>query len=320
MPQAYTLLLEGSIQIITAIVLFITVKRRGKNRLLTTLAWLFLSVGIFSLGPFIPVVVSAIPVIAGFAAFSSLLCHTSIFFGLSGYCSAQIGLLKGKNAGRAAFALGLIVAAFLLVVHILSLQPVTSHYINAENVKMFESLAETTMFFFFTAAIIYVVVIFFSLSWYLRKQKSAAGYSSITGAGLTLMLISLLIRKVLDTIAPNIGIDALTFVSMGLVVAGAIIQATHSMSPGTVYDAVTKKPINMAIVRMIRLEDQKLLESRVTGEKGRYGIVAEPGKYTLDVTATGYSFPTKGQTGYTGEILEFTSPTLLGVDIPLTPA
>lgn len=62
---------------------------------------------------------------------------------------------------------------------------------------------------------------------------------------------------------------------------------------GVIYDARTKEPVEMAVVRLFDQEHHKLLETRVTPRSGRYSFLAEPGEYYLEVTKEGYHFPSR---------------------------
>ncbi|MCX6744372.1 MAG: Ig-like domain-containing protein, partial [Candidatus Parcubacteria bacterium] len=63
---------------------------------------------------------------------------------------------------------------------------------------------------------------------------------------------------------------------------------------GVVYDSLTKMPISLALVRLYRKEDRRLIQTRVTDRDGRYLImVKDPGNYYLEVTKPNYDFPTK---------------------------
>lgn len=96
---------------------------------------------------------------------------------------------------------------------------------------------------------------------------------------------------------------------------------------GVVYDARTKQPLEMAVVRLFDQEHHKLLETRVTPRSGRYSFLAEPGEYYLDVTKEGYHFPSRIVTAkidneytniYRGEILKLgAGQSLIAVDIPI---
>ena len=144
----------------------------------------------------------------------------------------------------------------------------------------------------------------FSLAISFKNLPAAFKYASLTGAGIGLMIMSLLLRKALDTLAPNVIVDSLSFLSLGILVIGALWQTSATMLPGLVYNAITHKPIGLAVVRIVRICDNKILESRVTNEHGRYGMIVAPGSYKVIVDAKNYIFPAKGIEGYKVENLE----------------
>lgn len=305
--EAYTLFVEGIIQIVVGLILLITVARRGKNRMLTAMAWFFIAVGIFSLGPFFPASIKLIPGISGFIAYSSVVCHTSVFFGVAGYCGVQFGLLKGARVLKWTMFTGFAVALILSTLHILSFPAVNIDPVLKTSIG---KIAEWAMFGMFGISLVLVSAIFFSLAWQMRKDKGVLNYASTTGLGMVALLAALTIRKALDTLLPNLFIDFLTFMSLGLVVVGTIFQISVSMSPGIVYDSKSKKPVARALVRLIRFADNKLVESRITGSDGRYGLLVESGKYKLSVVAAGFA-------EYTGNEFEINKLTLVGMDVQL---
>lgn len=96
---------------------------------------------------------------------------------------------------------------------------------------------------------------------------------------------------------------------------------------GIVYDARTKVPVEMAVVRLFDQEHHKLLETRVTPKSGRYSFLGEPGEYYLEVTKGGYHFPSRIVTQtidneysnlYRGEVVKLgTGQSLVAPDIPI---
>ncbi len=67
---------------------------------------------------------------------------------------------------------------------------------------------------------------------------------------------------------------------------------------GTVYDSVTKQPLDPAYVTL-RTVDGKEITSSLTDLDGRYGfIVPAPGVYALVATKTNYKFPSQKLVGY----------------------
>ena len=61
---------------------------------------------------------------------------------------------------------------------------------------------------------------------------------------------------------------------------------------GVVYNALTKKPIDLAIVRLYKKENNQLIQSKVTDKDGRYSFLVEPGSYYMTVTKPRFDFPT----------------------------
>jgi len=57
---------------------------------------------------------------------------------------------------------------------------------------------------------------------------------------------------------------------------------------GVVVDQQSGKPINRAVVRIFDAKYNKLLESQITGRKGRYGFLVTKNEYYLTVTKDGY--------------------------------
>lgn len=68
---------------------------------------------------------------------------------------------------------------------------------------------------------------------------------------------------------------------------------------GVVYNAITKVPVDLAIVRLYRVNEAQpeaqgqLVGSRVTDKGGRYFFLVQPGLYRLAAVKPGFSFPSK---------------------------
>lgn len=60
---------------------------------------------------------------------------------------------------------------------------------------------------------------------------------------------------------------------------------------GVVYDAYTKLPVDLAIVRLYRLPDDKLISTVVTDRQGRYVFLTQPGRYRIRVVKPRTHFP-----------------------------
>ncbi len=59
---------------------------------------------------------------------------------------------------------------------------------------------------------------------------------------------------------------------------------------GTVYDAITKQPLDPAYLVLENMEGQEIATS-ITDLDGRYGFLVSPGKYKILVSKTNYIFP-----------------------------
>lgn len=67
---------------------------------------------------------------------------------------------------------------------------------------------------------------------------------------------------------------------------------------GIIYNAISKEPIGLAVVRLFVLADEndqrgKLVKSRVTDKGGRFFFLVQPGLYRLVVTKNGFTYPTE---------------------------
>ncbi|MCR4313770.1 MAG: carboxypeptidase-like regulatory domain-containing protein, partial [Candidatus Uhrbacteria bacterium] len=106
---------------------------------------------------------------------------------------------------------------------------------------------------------------------------------------------------------------------------------------GVVYNAIAKTPIDLAVVRLFKIDDGasdargRLVKSRVTDRGGRYFFLVQPGRYRLMVTKSGFQFPSEYLKGekidgsfldvYHGEIIEVTAHNAaVTVNIPLDPS
>ncbi|HBR80728.1 TPA: hypothetical protein DEA21_03765, partial [Candidatus Uhrbacteria bacterium] len=62
---------------------------------------------------------------------------------------------------------------------------------------------------------------------------------------------------------------------------------------GVVYHSLLKTPVDLAMVRLFRMPENKLIKSRVTDKEGRFFFLAQPGSYRLEVNKLGFSYPSK---------------------------
>ncbi|MBI4239694.1 carboxypeptidase regulatory-like domain-containing protein [Candidatus Uhrbacteria bacterium] len=62
---------------------------------------------------------------------------------------------------------------------------------------------------------------------------------------------------------------------------------------GLVYNAITKMPIDLAIVRLFSASNSKLIETQVSDKEGRFSFIASPGEYMITITKPPFIFPSK---------------------------
>lgn len=62
---------------------------------------------------------------------------------------------------------------------------------------------------------------------------------------------------------------------------------------GTVYDSVTKQPLDPAVVELINADTNESVTSAITDLDGRFGFSVDPGRYVLKAAKTNYIFPSK---------------------------
>lgn len=62
---------------------------------------------------------------------------------------------------------------------------------------------------------------------------------------------------------------------------------------GVVFDALTKRPIALAVVRLRQSDSGRVAQTKVTDQHGRYLFLVTPGTYTIEVIKAGYAHPTK---------------------------
>ncbi|MBI5728273.1 MAG: DUF4215 domain-containing protein, partial [Candidatus Magasanikbacteria bacterium] len=60
---------------------------------------------------------------------------------------------------------------------------------------------------------------------------------------------------------------------------------------GVVYNSLNKLPVDLALVRLVHVETNRLVQTRVTDRFGRYIFMANPGMYRLEIQKSGFVFP-----------------------------
>lgn len=96
---------------------------------------------------------------------------------------------------------------------------------------------------------------------------------------------------------------------------------------GTVYDSVTKRPLDPAYVSLLQMGNE--VGSAITDIDGRYGFFVAPGTYMLSAGKTHYAFPSKTLAGkvqdelyanlYFGEPFVTTAGQVINRNIPMDP-
>lgn len=71
---------------------------------------------------------------------------------------------------------------------------------------------------------------------------------------------------------------------------------------GTVYDSVTKQPIDPAYVVLKDLNGKEV-STAITDIDGRYGFLMQPGSYVIEANKTNYTFPSKQLAGVSSDEL-----------------
>jgi len=98
---------------------------------------------------------------------------------------------------------------------------------------------------------------------------------------------------------------------------------------GTVYDSITKQPLDPAYVSLYDLNGNEIM-SAITDLDGRYGFILDPGTYKIVANKTNYKFPSEKLAGkqsdelynnlYFGGPIEIrSSADVINYDIPLDP-
>lgn len=73
-----------------------------------------------------------------------------------------------------------------------------------------------------------------------------------------------------------------------------VIFSRRKQKPwGVVYDSSTQMPVVFASCRLYRSGTNNLVEQMITDEQGRYGFLAEPGSYRLEIAQSGFVKYTK---------------------------
>lgn len=108
-----------------------------------------------------------------------------------------------------------------------------------------------------------------------------------------------------------------------------LIRRRKRQSWGVVYNALSKQPIELAIVRLMKAGTAFALQTRITDAQGRFSFFVTPGSYTIQVQKPGFQFPTVYLKDerldvdladlYHGEEIKVTGPVTISPNIPVDP-
>ena len=93
---------------------------------------------------------------------------------------------------------------------------------------------------------------------------------------------------------------------------------------GTVFNSISKNPLDLSSVRLIDTDTDKIVKSTVTGKNGNYLFLTQIGKYRLEAHKQGFVFPSifgkKDSGNYTGSPIAIKSEnSVVDKQIPLDP-
>lgn len=308
--------IEGLSLLLCGILMLFTMHKKGRNRVLLFLAWFFIAGGIFRLGMLLPGWLGAMTENKQLATLVSIVSNSCLYFGIAGYLYMQVRYATNSRFATVTLWIGLLFAAALTTFHTLASDLVGDPLALA-------ATQQPVMLWVFVISALLIIVSLVVFSLRAKKHHTPIISNMTMNIGLGFMLLSWVLQK---SVQGEVGVTATTllsalpFVAVAIILVAVFLQVSSSMTPGMVYHAQTKEPVPLAIVRVIREQDKKMIESRVASAQGRYGILVEPGRYQLSVTAAGYTFPSSVGMGYQGEVFEVSRPMLVGFEIFLDPA
>lgn len=70
-----------------------------------------------------------------------------------------------------------------------------------------------------------------------------------------------------------------------------LLHRRKRKSWGVVYNAFTKMPVDLVLVRLLDAQSNRVVQTRVTDIEGRFAFFVRPGSYRIEVDKPGFSFP-----------------------------
>lgn len=117
------------------------------------------------------------------------------------------------------------------------------------------------------------------------------------------------------------------FIQFVLSEPGIAIFGRKRKGFGVVYDSLSKKPLALALVRLISEDTGRIIRTRVTDRDGRFTFFLTKGRYRLDAAKQGYTYPSHflaGETSdinygpiITGEAVSLKENSVLDVNLPM---
>lgn len=102
---------------------------------------------------------------------------------------------------------------------------------------------------------------------------------------------------VANTAALAVGFNLISYLRYITTAPVLLFSRRKRKGYGIVYNSITKVPVDLAIVRLFRINEAQpeapgqLVSSRVTDKGGRYFFLAQPGVYRLTATKPNFKFP-----------------------------
>lgn len=158
----------------------------------------------------------------------------------------------------------------------------------------------------------------------INSQAGRTVSDIVTGAG-----IAVGVTSTVPTLITIINISEIAFAPFRLASLFLSALGIRRKSWGTVFDSVTKQPLDPAHV-ILRDMTGNEVATAITDLDGRYGFLTKPGTYTLEVAKTNYTFPSEKLKGlfndgfyqdlYFGGALEvLTAGSVINKNIPMDP-
>jgi hypothetical protein len=120
---------------------------------------------------------------------------------------------------------------------------------------------------------------------FIREQPEAQVAAEVSTP---VVVASIVVSAVVLTSSFNL----LAFLQYILFAPVLFIARRRRYSFGTVYNAYTKVPVDLATVKLFNREGI-IVKTAVTDAKGRYFFTADPGDYRMSVTKKGFAFPSQ---------------------------